>query len=95
MVVGSNSAWPKDTSVDEYAKLVRGCSAVMLQREIPEYVNEALAEAAHKEGVTVFQDIGGDDRPISDGVYMCVCIYIYIYIYILSIYIHTYIFMYI
>ncbi len=97
MVVGSNSAWPKETSVDEYAKLVQGCSAVMLQREIPEYVNEALAAAAHKAGVTVFQDVGGDDRPISDGTVLFIYIYVYMYVYVYMhiMYLYIYVCMYV
>eukprot|EP00959_Pyramimonas_sp_CCMP1952_P209686 4387212-Pyramimonas_sp.AAC.1 len=38
----------------------------MLQREIPEHVNIAVATAANAAKVPVFQDMGGADRPISD-----------------------------
>ena len=41
-------------------------SAVLLQREIPEHVNVALAKAAAAARVPVLQDVGGEDRPISD-----------------------------
>jgi hypothetical protein len=73
VVHGSNSAWPKSAS---YTELVRGASAVLLQREIPEHVNEAVAEAACAAGIPVFQDVGGEERPISDALlrrvdYLC------------------------
>lgn len=41
IVGGSNVAWPKD--VNAFAQQIRGASAVLLQREIPEYVNEACS----------------------------------------------------
>jgi sugar/nucleoside kinase (ribokinase family)/sugar phosphate isomerase/epimerase len=40
------------------------CQYVMLQREIPEYVNYLVAKYCSKEGIVVVQDIGGDDRPM-------------------------------
>mmetsp|Transcript_99849 Transcript_99849/g.251842 ORF Transcript_99849/g.251842 Transcript_99849/m.251842 type:complete len:275 (-) Transcript_99849:167-991(-) len=67
IVGGSNVAWPKDISSD-LATRVRGASAVLLQREIPEYVNEAVAEIAHAAGVPVIQDVGGEERPFSDKI---------------------------
>jgi len=65
IVGGSNVAWPQGLNA-EVAGIVRGASAVLLQREIPEYVNEAVAEAAHRAGVPVVQDVGGEERPFSD-----------------------------
>jgi sugar/nucleoside kinase (ribokinase family) len=63
VVHGSNAAWPNTIAC---ADLVRGAHAVLLQREIPEFVNEAIAEAACAAGIPVFQDVGGEERPISD-----------------------------
>ena len=34
---------------------------------MPEFVNEALATAAHDAGVPVIQDVGGADRPMTDA----------------------------
>ena len=65
VVGGSNTAWSTD-DVARIADLARGAAAVMLQREIPEVVNEAVVQAACAAGVRVLQDIGGEDRPISD-----------------------------
>lgn len=44
--------------------LLRDTKCVMLQREIPEYVNLLIATAAKRRGILVLQDIGGEDRPI-------------------------------
>jgi len=66
IVGGSNVAWPKALS-PELVGLVRGASAVLLQREIPEYVNEAVAEIAEKAGVPVVLDVGGEERPFADS----------------------------
>ena len=66
VVAGSNAAWVEDDAralVDR----VRGASALMLQREIPEFVNSILATAAHEAGVPVIQDVGGEDRPMADA----------------------------
>ena len=41
-------------------------SAVMLQMEVPQYVNEAVAKEAKKRGIFVFQDIGGSERALAD-----------------------------
>ncbi|CAJ1408103.1 unnamed protein product [Effrenium voratum] len=65
IVGGSNVAWPKD--VNAFAQQIRGASAVLLQREIPEYVNEAVSEVAVKAGVPVIQDVGGEERDFSDA----------------------------
>lgn len=39
---------------------------LMLQREIPEYVNIAAARVAREAGTTVILDIGGRDEPLSE-----------------------------
>eukprot|EP00967_Tisochrysis_lutea_P148494 scaffold283900_cov32-Tisochrysis_lutea.AAC.2 len=66
VVAGANAAWPNHLT-PELCSLVRGASAVLLQREIPEHVNEAVAAEAVAAGVPIFQDIGGEDRPLSDA----------------------------
>lgn len=64
VIRGSNEGWY--TEGVNYSNIVKGASCVMLQREIPEGVNEAVADAAAKAGIPVFQDVGGEERPISD-----------------------------
>lgn len=67
VVGGANSAWPDDVDDNSqfYEGLVEGAAVVMLQREIPEHVNEHVAHAAKKAGAIVIQDVGGEDRPFS------------------------------
>jgi ribokinase len=47
------------------AALVQGASALMLQREVPEHVNTAFAQAARAAGLPVLLDAGGEERPLS------------------------------
>jgi len=61
---GSNIAWPDRFSGHH---LLDGIGLVLLQREIPDAVNLAVAQAARKAGLAVILDIGGEDRPITDG----------------------------
>ena len=49
----------------ELDELLHGVQYVMLQREVPEYVNLVIATEARRRGITVLQDIGGEDRSIS------------------------------
>jgi ribokinase len=68
VVSGSNAEWP-DSSLerDEIEKVLSGAAALLLQREIPERINEAYAAAAERLGIpVVIQDVGGADRPISN-----------------------------
>lgn len=46
-------------------QLIAGAGAVLLQREIPESVNTAVAQAAAAAGVPVLLDAGGVDAPLS------------------------------
>lgn len=46
-------------------QLIAGAGAVLLQREIPEAVNTAVAQAASAAGVPVLLDAGGVDAPLS------------------------------
>lgn len=50
-------------------------ACIMLQMEIPQFVNEMIAEEAFKQGIPVFQDIGGEERELSDH-YLSLCTYI-------------------
>ncbi|KAL4426410.1 hypothetical protein ABPG77_004704 [Micractinium sp. CCAP 211/92] len=65
VVVGAaNTDFPQLTAA-ALGHLVKGAGAVMLQREVPEHVNEAVAAAAGAAGVPVLLDVGGEDRPIT------------------------------
>ena len=66
VVGGSNANWAPSTT-NAMAQHVAGAAALMLQREVPEHVNEAAAAAAAAAGVPVLQDVGGEDRPMSDA----------------------------
>jgi len=65
VVGGSNAEW--SISMDSLSNLIANSSALLLQREIPEHVNEKLASIAYSAGVPVMQDVGGEDREISDS----------------------------
>jgi ribokinase len=73
VVGGSNAVWPPLTlgqnehSLDGLAARIKGASCVLLQREIPEHINEFVASIALEAGIPVYQDMGGEDRPISDS----------------------------
>lgn len=67
VVGGSNTAWAPTSDPASLQPLLRGAGVLLLQREVPEHVNEAYAAAAHALGVPVIQDVGGEDRPISDS----------------------------
>ncbi|KAI8475104.1 MAG: ribokinase/xylose isomerase [Monoraphidium minutum] len=58
------------------AAAVAGAGALLLQREVPEFVNRAYAEAAAAAGVPVLLDAGGEDAPLDDSIlefvnYLC------------------------
>jgi len=54
---------------------VQRSRCLLLQREVPEFVNLMLAERAHHHGITVLQDIGGEERDMSNEM-MSYCDYI-------------------
>ena len=66
VVSGANGAWA-DAHVAAVCDLARGAAVVLLQREVPEGVNEAVAAACAAAGVPVIQDVGGEERPIADA----------------------------
>ena len=64
LVPAANADWPADWA----AKLlpeVGAASCVLLQREIPDAINVAVAAAARAAGVPVLLDMGGEDAPLS------------------------------
>ncbi|XP_016451082.1 ribokinase [Nicotiana tabacum] len=64
IVGGANmSCWPENLA-DEDLEIVRNAGIVLLQREIPDFVNIQVAKAARKAHVPVILDAGGVDSPI-------------------------------
>ncbi|KAL5564144.1 hypothetical protein UlMin_027308 [Ulmus minor] len=64
IVGGANMrCWPQTLS-DEDLELIRSAGIVLLQREIPDWVNIQVAKAASSAGVPVILDAGGVDAPI-------------------------------
>ncbi|KAF8080662.1 hypothetical protein N665_0929s0015 [Sinapis alba] len=64
IVGGANMrGWPEKMSDDEL-EIVRNAGVVLLQREIPDYINLQVAKAVKKAGVPVILDVGGMDTPI-------------------------------
>lgn len=64
---GANQAWEPSPVVAEGSAMrqaIAECSVVMLQREIPQYVNVEVARAARELGKPVFMDVGGTDAPL-------------------------------
>jgi ribokinase len=54
-----------ELSDHEVSEILHNVKCVMLQREVPEYVNLVIASEARKRGILVIQDVGGQERPIS------------------------------
>eukprot|EP00747_Dinoflagellata_sp_TGD_P016717 gnl/TRDRNA2_/TRDRNA2_125321_c0_seq1.p1 gnl/TRDRNA2_/TRDRNA2_125321_c0~~gnl/TRDRNA2_/TRDRNA2_125321_c0_seq1.p1 ORF type:complete len:406 (+),score=84.38 gnl/TRDRNA2_/TRDRNA2_125321_c0_seq1:135-1220(+) len=67
---GANQAWPPAPLTQEGSKLhtaIGESVAVMLQREVPEYVNIEVARTAKNLGKPVFMDVGGTDAALDEG----------------------------
>ena len=69
VIGGSNSAWLDADSLMRDVKRaleeVNHIKCIMLQMEVPQYVNEIVAQAAHEAGIPVFQDVGGADNELT------------------------------
>lgn len=64
IVGGSNmSCWPNELS-EEDLEVVRNAGIVLLQREIPDWVNTQVAKVARNAGVPVILDAGGMEGEI-------------------------------
>lgn len=65
---GANQVWPAAAELcaegGELSAALGGAVCVMLQREVPPYVNVAVARLARARGVPVLMDVGGTDDPI-------------------------------
>mmetsp|Transcript_17380 Transcript_17380/g.47446 ORF Transcript_17380/g.47446 Transcript_17380/m.47446 type:complete len:725 (+) Transcript_17380:126-2300(+) len=56
-------------------RILQDCSCLLLQREVPEFVNRLFASLANSQNIPVLQDIGGSDRPMSAS-HMACCTYL-------------------
>uniref|UniRef100_K3X8K3 Ribokinase n=1 Tax=Globisporangium ultimum (strain ATCC 200006 / CBS 805.95 / DAOM BR144) TaxID=431595 RepID=K3X8K3_GLOUD len=75
IVGGANATWPAQLP-ESLVDAIQSAAIVLLQCEIPEYVNVLVAQAAAHAGVPVMWDSGGEDRKIPDDVlplitYLC------------------------
>lgn len=67
---GANQQWPPAEELRAGAAgaalraAVSECCCVMLQREVPAYVNVVAAELARAHGIPTFMDVGGTDAPL-------------------------------
>jgi sugar/nucleoside kinase (ribokinase family)/sugar phosphate isomerase/epimerase len=57
----------QSSKIDILDQILQDCRIVMLQREIPEFVNELVASYCQVRypDIQILQDVGGEDRPIS------------------------------
>lgn len=64
----ANAAYdPEMKELDpKWAEAVRESKILLLQREIPEYVNIVAARTAKEAGTLVILDVGGRDEPLSE-----------------------------
>jgi sugar/nucleoside kinase (ribokinase family)/sugar phosphate isomerase/epimerase len=57
--------WREGVKEEDLSDLLEHAKCILLQREVPEYVNLLIATEAKRRGIMVFQDVGGEDRPMS------------------------------
>jgi ribokinase len=69
------AGWDAPAAVKQrLEETLAGAAAVMLQREIPNEINIAVAQLAQKHGIPVILDAGGmDDEPPAE--LLCLCTY--------------------
>lgn len=74
---GANTAWAEDTTElpEKMTEAINGCDCLLLQREVPQHINEIAARLAYKAGALVILDAGGEDTPLSDELLNHVHIY--------------------
>ena len=78
LIGGANQVWPPQTELEApggplHAAL-QGAVCVMLQREVPAYVNVSTAKLARGLGVPVFMDVGGTDAPLDEALMPHICV---------------------
>lgn len=73
LIGGANQLWPPAAALktgpegESLRSAVSECVCVMLQREVPDYVNLATARLAAEAGKPVFMDVGGTDAPLDEA----------------------------
>mmetsp|Transcript_23630 Transcript_23630/g.61702 ORF Transcript_23630/g.61702 Transcript_23630/m.61702 type:complete len:683 (-) Transcript_23630:30-2078(-) len=73
---GANHGWDLQSCDDAWAaEVVQNARVVLLQREVPERINEVVARSAQKAGAIVVQDCGGEEREMSDE-HLARCTYV-------------------
>lgn len=65
---GANQSWSPSCTAEgsPLQKAIKESVAVMLQREVPDFVNVEVAQMARKQGKPVFMDVGGTDAPLDE-----------------------------
>lgn len=69
---------PDPNSNVDFDAILQDCHCLLLQREVPEFVNKLIARLAKDklgDQVTIIQDVGGEDRPMDEEMLAC-CDYI-------------------
>jgi len=69
LIGGANMAWPQVPELETnglFTTGLQGAVAVMLQREIPNYVNLYAAKTANAMGIPVMMDVGGTNEPLDE-----------------------------
>eukprot|EP00475_Leptophrys_vorax_P022533 TRINITY_DN3067_c0_g1_i2.p1 TRINITY_DN3067_c0_g1~~TRINITY_DN3067_c0_g1_i2.p1 ORF type:complete len:320 (-),score=95.50 TRINITY_DN3067_c0_g1_i2:68-1027(-) len=77
IIGGANDAWLDEAKSygngsvlsDRLIQSVQDASIVLLQREIPHEINLAVAELAFRNNVPVVLDVGGEDKPLDQGIF--------------------------
>lgn len=64
LIPAANADWPQNWA-EKLLPEITTASCVLLQREIPEAINIAVAKTAKATGIPVLLDMGGEDAPIS------------------------------
>mgnify|MGYP000067464889 CR=1 FL=1 len=67
IIGGANQAWPHDSVGEAIANTIKSSDVILLQREIPDHVNEEVAAIAAEAGCTVVSDVGGADSDFPAG----------------------------
>jgi len=69
LIGGANMAWPQVPELETnglFTTGLQGAVALMLQREIPNYINLYAAKTASAMGIPVMMDVGGTNAPLDE-----------------------------
>lgn len=67
LVGGANSIWPKELSLS-ILNTIEQAGVILLQREIPQYINLQVAKYASGVGRRVVLDVGGHDEKLDTSI---------------------------